>query len=111
MRRSLTPCCCLFLLVCCPGCPRSASEPRVVLYCAQDEEFAVPILEEFRHSSGLTVAPKYDTEADKSVSLYQELVAEKNRPRCDVFWNNEVLSTIRLQKQGLLEPYDTPAAN
>jgi iron(III) transport system substrate-binding protein len=110
MRRFLTLCGCLFLLVCCSGCPRSASEPRVVLYCAQDEEFAVPVLDAFRRLAGLTVAPKYDTEADKSVSLYQELVAEKNRPRCDVFWNNEILSTIRLQKQGLLEPFDSPAA-
>jgi iron(III) transport system substrate-binding protein len=28
---------------------------------------------------------------------------EKSRPRCDVFWNNEILHTIRLQKQGLLQ--------
>ena len=34
----------------------------------------------------------------------------KNRPRCDVHWNNEILSTIRLQRQGLLEPYDSPSA-
>jgi iron(III) transport system substrate-binding protein len=81
-----------------------------VVYCAQDEEFAVPLFDEFRQRTGLPVAPKYDTEADKSVSLYQELVGEKNRPRCDVFWNNEILSTIRLQKQGLLEPYDSSAA-
>ncbi len=98
------------VLLCCTGCPRSVSEPRVVLYCAEDEEFAVPVLDEFRRSTGLAVAPKYDTEADKSVSLYRELLSEKNRPRCDVFWNNEVLSTIRLQKQGLLEPYDSPSA-
>ncbi len=96
---------------------RSASAVRqldrhraVVLYCAQDEEFAVPLFEEFRERSGAPVVPKYDTEADKSVSLYLELLSEKNRPRCDVFWNNEILSTIRLQKQGLLEPYDSPAA-
>jgi iron(III) transport system substrate-binding protein len=56
------------------------------------------------------VTPKFDTEADKSVSLYFELVHEKDRPRCDVFWNNEILSTIRLQKQGLLERYASPAA-
>lgn len=86
------------------------SEPRVVLYCAQDRDFAVPLLEEFRLQAGLPVVPKYDTEKNKSVSLYEELVAEKNRPRCDVFWNNEILSTIRLQKQGLLEAYDSPSA-
>jgi iron(III) transport system substrate-binding protein len=109
MRRFLFLCGVL-LAVCAIGCPRSASEPRVVLYCAQDEEFAVPLLNEFSQHAAIAVAPKYDTEADKSVSLYQELIAEKNRPRCDVFWNNEILSTIRLQKQGLLESYDSPAA-
>src|SRR5690349_9054204 len=107
MRSLLYLSCCVFLLVCCSGCPRS--EPRVVLYCAQDREFAVPILEDFQKQTGLPVVPKYDTEKDKSVSLYEELIAERNRPRCDVFWNNEIVSTIRLQKQGLLEIYDSPS--
>jgi iron(III) transport system substrate-binding protein len=100
--------CSLVLLLCCTGCPRN--EPRVVVYCAQDQEFATAVFDTFRERTGLPVVPKYDTEADKSVSLYRELLAEKARPRCDVFWNNEILSTIRLQKQGLLEPYDSPAA-
>ena len=93
----------VLLILASTGC--QGSQPRVVLYCAQDREFAVEILGEFTRQTGLTVAPKYDTEADKSVSLYREVVEEKNRPRCDVFWNNEILSTIRLQKQGILEPY------
>jgi iron(III) transport system substrate-binding protein len=82
----------------------------VVLYCAQDQEFAAGLLDEFRQQSGLAVAAKFDTEQAKSVSLYKELVQEKARPRCDVFWNNEILSTIRLQRLGLLEPYDSPSA-
>jgi iron(III) transport system substrate-binding protein len=108
MRQMVSSRGCFILLVCFTGCSRP--EPRVVLYCAQDREFAVPLLEDFRQQAGLPVVPKYDTEKNKSVSLYEELVAEKNRPRCDVFWNNEILSTIRLQKQGLLEPYDSPSA-
>jgi iron(III) transport system substrate-binding protein len=90
------------------GCP--ASQPRVVLYCAQDREFAEESLGEFSKKTNLTVDKKFDTEADKSVSLYNELIADSDRPRCDVFWNNEILSTIRLQKKGLLEPYDSPSA-
>jgi iron(III) transport system substrate-binding protein len=90
------------------GC-RTGSN-RVVLYCAQDREFAESILAEFTKSTGLDVAPKYDTEADKSVSLYEELVREKARPRCDVHWNNEILATIRLRRQGLLEAYPSPSA-
>jgi len=87
------------------------SGPRVVLYCAQDREFAEDVLERFRLRTGLRVVPKFDSEANKSVSLYVELEQEKSRPRCDVFWNNEILSTIRLQRQGLLQPYASPSAD
>jgi iron(III) transport system substrate-binding protein len=89
------------------GCGKAA--PRVVLYCAQDREFALGVLESFRERTGLEVVPKFDTEKNKSVGLYTELVAEKDRPRCDVFWNNEIVSTIRLQRQGLLEGYESPS--
>ncbi len=108
MRRWLPVRAGVLLLVCCAGCMRS--EPRVVLYCAQDRDFAVPLLDDFQKQNGLPVVPTFDTEKNKSVSLYEELVTERNRPRCDVFWNNEVLCTIRLQKQGLLEPYESPSA-
>jgi iron(III) transport system substrate-binding protein len=90
------------------GC--QGSKPRVVLYCAQDQEFAEESFTQFSKRYGIEVAPKFDTEKDKSVSLYTELLHEKDRPRCDVFWNNEPLSTIRLQRQELLEPYDSPSA-
>jgi iron(III) transport system substrate-binding protein len=92
------------------GCGCTGSGPRVVLYCAQDEEFATETLNTFKARTGITVAPKFDTEADKSVSLYFALLSEKDKPRCDVFWNNEILNTLRLQRQGLLEPYASPAA-
>jgi iron(III) transport system substrate-binding protein len=82
----------------------------VALYCAQDQEFAEASLADFKRRTGIEVAPKFDTEKDKSVSLYTELLKEKDRPRCDVFWNNEPLNTIRLQKLGMLEPYDSPSA-
>jgi iron(III) transport system substrate-binding protein len=90
------------------GCPRG--KPRVVLYSAQDREFAEAVLASFREQTGLDVAEKFDTEANKSVGLYNEIVAEKGRPRCDVFWNNEIVSTIRLQRQGLLASHQSPAA-
>jgi iron(III) transport system substrate-binding protein len=97
-------------LLLCPlyGC--GSSKSQVVLYCAQDKEFADRILVEFTQRTGLEVAPKFDTEAQKSIPLYAELVHERSRPRCDVFWNNEILWTIRLQRQELLEPYRSPAA-
>jgi iron(III) transport system substrate-binding protein len=88
------------------GC--GEAKPRVVLYCAQDREFADELIRDFTAQTSLAVDPKFDTEANKSVSLYVELLHEKDRPRCDVHWNNEILSTLRLQRQGLLEPYDSP---
>ena len=96
------------LLVSPAGCGRGAG--RVALYCAQDEEFAETSLADFKKRTGVQVDPKFDTEKDKSVSLYTELVQEKERPRCDVFWNNEPLNTLRLKRMGMLEAYDSPSA-
>lgn len=96
------------LIVFTVGCGGPA--PRVVLYCAQDQEFAEQILRDFQAKTSLPVAPHYDTEANKTVVLYDELVRERGRPRCDVFWNNEIVSTIRLEQQGLLDSYRSPAA-
>jgi iron(III) transport system substrate-binding protein len=89
------------------GC--SDRRRRVTLYCAQDREFAEEILRDFRTDSGQEVAVKFDTEAQKSVSLFEEILREQDRPRCDLFWNNEILNTIRLRRAGLLEPIDAPA--
>src|SRR5260221_2018379 len=86
----------MIFLICISGCPRS--QPRIVLYCAQDKDFAEENLDAFTRQHGIVVAPKYDTEADKSISLYFELLNEKDRPRCELFSNNEILATIRLQR-------------
>jgi iron(III) transport system substrate-binding protein len=99
----------MVLLLVVVGC--KPSEPRVVMYCAQDQEFAEPLFEDFHKQAGMTIAPKYDTEAKKTVGLLTELMGEQRRPRCDVFWNNEPIGTVRLQKLGLLESYDSPAAS
>jgi iron(III) transport system substrate-binding protein len=98
----------LISLVCLSGCSRPQS--RVVVYCAQDREFAEGIFDEFKQKAGLEITPKYDIESEKSVGLAMEIGREKDRPRCDVHWNNEILWTIRLQRQGLLEPYASPSA-
>jgi iron(III) transport system substrate-binding protein len=84
--------------------------PHVVVYCALDREFADDILEEFTKRTGLKVEKRYDTEANKSVGLYEDLIREAGRPRCDVHWNNEILATIRLQRQGIYAAYESPAA-
>lgn len=89
------------------GC--QARESRVVVYCAQDQEFAEGVFADFEREAGLAVAPKFDTEANKSVSLAAGLEAERGRPRADVHWNNEILNTIRLARAGVYEPFTSPA--
>jgi iron(III) transport system substrate-binding protein len=93
----------------CVGC-RPAGPARVVVYCAHDREFADEILQDFTRETGIPVVVRYDTESNKSVGLYEDLIREAGSPRCDVHWNNEILATIRLQRQGVLEPYASPAA-
>jgi iron(III) transport system substrate-binding protein len=89
---------------------RHDSASRVVVYCAHDQEFAAAILDDFKIQSGLDVVVRYDTEANKSVGLYEDLIREAKQPRCDVHWNNEILATIRLQQQGILQPYGSPSS-
>ena len=47
----------------------------------------------------------YDTEAAKTTGLVNRLIAEKNNPQADVFWNSEVGRTIMLKKKGILASY------
>lgn len=82
----------------------------VVVYTALDEMYARPVLDAFEAQSGIYVAAVYDTEASKTTGLVTRLLAEKNRPRADVFWNNEVAQTIVLKQKGILTPYASPAA-
>lgn len=90
--------------------PRAESD--VVVYSALDQEFAFPILNAFErsrdHETG--VIPKFDVESTKTVGLVNLIIAEKNAPNCDLFWNNEIMHTVRLQKLGLLESrsWDVP---
>lgn len=96
----------------CPGesGPGPGAAREVVVYCALDRGFAQPLLEEFQRQSGITVLPKWDAEATKTTGLVEALRAERARPRCDVFWNNEVGQTVVLAADGLLQPYESPSA-
>jgi iron(III) transport system substrate-binding protein len=94
------------------GCGRETRNGKtreVVVYAALDREFSEPILADFEKKTGIRVLPKYDVESTKTVGLTNAILAEAARPRCDVFWNNEILNTLRLQKAGLLENYKSSA--
>lgn len=85
--------------------PRNDSADALVVYCAHDSVYAEEILRKFEQETGIPVVIRYDTEATKSLGLVNLLIQEKDHPRCDVFWNNQVLGTVELEQQNLLEPY------
>lgn len=84
------------------GC---GSRPEVVVYSALDKEFSGSILSEYASANGVRVRPKFDAESTKTVGLITLIEAEASRPRCDLFWNNEILHTLRLKKKGLLATF------
>jgi len=103
----------LFILVLLfPGCEQyNEAERKVVhVYCAVDQVYSEPILKEFEQRTGIVIKAKFDVEAVKTVGLINAIIAERNHPRCDVLWNNEVMHTISLKKMGLLYPYLSPSA-
>jgi iron(III) transport system substrate-binding protein len=80
----------------------SRAETSVIIYTSQDEVYAQPILSNFTARTGIQVKAVYDSEAVKTVGLVNRLIAEKTRPQCDVFWNNEEMRTRQLAAAGVL---------
>lgn len=88
----------------------SSSTPALVLYCAHDAVYAQPVIDLFTQQTGIPVDVRFDEEANKSLGLTNLLLAERAQPRCDVFWNNQTLGTIRLQQEDVLQPYRSAQA-
>ncbi|RMF38922.1 MAG: extracellular solute-binding protein [Planctomycetota bacterium] len=104
----------LALAILVAGCLGCVPQPEdaVVVYSAADREYASPIFGAFqRRHPGTEVVPVFDVESTKTVGLVARIEAERDRPRCDVFWNNEIMHTLRLERQGLLQPigWDIPS--
>ena len=91
------------------GCGEKKSN-EVVVYTAIDEVFSESIIKDFEEETGIKVNVVYDTEANKTTGLVNRIKAEKSNPVCDVFWNNEFIQTIDLEKDGALEAYVSPSA-
>jgi iron(III) transport system substrate-binding protein len=83
------------------SCKQSTSRDAVVIYAAQDQVYAEPILREFEQNTGIKVKAVYDSEAVKTTGLANRLLAEHSHPQCDVFWGNEEMRTRQLAAQGV----------
>lgn len=92
------------------GCTGGAVPERaVVVYTALDNVFSREIFDLFTERTGIRVDAVFDTEATKTTGLVERIRRERERPLCDVFWNNEILRTIQLGSDGLLQEYVSPA--
>ena len=92
------------------GCLQK-SDNEVVVYVALDKEFSKPILDQFEAETGVKVLAKYDIESNKTVGLANDILAHQANQRADIFWNNEILHTLRLKKAGLLDVHLSPSAD
>ena len=101
---------CVALLVAVLVACRGSQSGEVVVYVSLDQVYSEPILERFEQESGLRVRAVYDTEATKTTGLANRLLAERNAPQADVFWNSEIVRTLVLEREGVLEAYQSPAA-
>lgn len=77
----------------------------LTLYCSHDKSLAEDLIKQFQDETGINVNVVYDTEATKSLGLTQQIIAEKESPICDVFWNNQMLGTEQLKNKNTLQPY------
>ena len=80
---------------------REAAE--VVVYTSVDQLYAREIFDLFTQKTGIQVKAAFDTEATKTTGLFNRLMAEKDHPRADVFWNGEICRTLQLIDAGLGE--------
>jgi iron(III) transport system substrate-binding protein len=93
------------------GCgrhPGGAGGGEVVLYTSVDDAILRPVVRAFEEESGLRVLIVGDTEATKTTGLVERMIAERARPRADVWWSSEPFGTIRLSGEGLLSAYFSP---
>ncbi|MBL9030396.1 MAG: ABC transporter substrate-binding protein [Phycisphaerae bacterium] len=89
------------------GCSR---QPEVVLYTSCDDYLLREVIPAFEAKAGVRVRVVGDTESTKTTGLVQRVLAERDRPRADVWWSNEPFGTIRLDGEGLLARPARPIA-
>lgn len=92
------------------ACRQESPDPgagEVVVYCAQDQVVAEPLLATFTRQTGIRVRAVFDSEAVKTVGLANRLLAERAHPTAEVFWGNEELRTRQLAAAGVFRSLDS----
>jgi len=91
-------------------CGVAAAEEVVHVYISLDREHSERLVKHFEKETGIRVEATYDTEQNKTVGLMRQLISEKDAPVADVWWNNEIATTIKLKQHGVVQPYRSPSA-
>ena len=99
----------LALLLLVGGCGGPA-RGEVVVYTSVDDVFARPVAEDFEQATDIVVRLVPDTEETKSTGLVNRLIAERARPRADVFWSGDPVRAALLKAQGVTASYRSPSA-
>jgi len=104
MRKHLIPLSVIFgLYLLIQSCSPAANE--VVLYVTVDQVYAEPVLRDFEKKTGIKVKEIFDTEETKSTGILNRLIAEKDNPKCDVFWSGDPMRTEVLKGENILAVY------
>lgn len=88
-----------------------SKKEQVVIYTSVDQLYSEKIFKAYEKETGVKVKAVYDAEATKTVGLVNRLISEKNKPQADLFWNGEILQTIRLKENGVLESVEIKNAS
>ena len=108
-RSNTVPVVSLAVLILMMGCGSTPSE-EVIVYTSVDDVFARPVAERFEQATGIVVRLVPDTEETKGAGLVNRLIAEKERPRADVFWSGDPVRAALLKRQGVSASYRSPNA-
>ena len=84
---------------------------EVVVYTSVDQIFSERVFQSYEKKSGVKVTGVFDTEETKSTGIVNRLIAEKERPRADVFFSGDPMRAVVLKKKSVLAPYRSPMAD
>lgn len=95
---------------CKPTEEQPPARPELVVYTSVDQPYAQEVLDRFSRQTGIALRVVYDSEASKSVGLAERVIAERDSPKCDVWWGSEVFYTVRLAEAGVLASFSPESA-
>jgi len=95
----------VFVVLALAGCGADEGADEVVVYTSVDESVARPVAERFERETGIRGRLVPDTEETKSTGLVNRLIAEKARPRADVFWSGDPMRAALLKRKGVSAAY------